>query len=107
MAESVSVDPQQLRTAAGRLDIVFEESGTALRDTDRVIAECGPAWKDPAATAFGRFTTYLEGRRTQLQQSVAGLSESLATTATGMETQDGSSSSALSQLTSRSSSLDL
>ncbi|MBF6302723.1 WXG100 family type VII secretion target [Nocardia amamiensis] len=104
MADSVSVDPELLRSAAGRLDVLFEDSGTKLREVDQAIADSRDGWKEAAATAFGRFTTYLEGRRNMLRQNLGELSESLTTAANKLQSQDEARST---QLTSQSSSLDL
>ncbi|MEV6324461.1 WXG100 family type VII secretion target [Nocardia sp. NPDC051787] len=104
MADSVSVDPELLRGAAGRLDVLFNDSGTKLREVDQAIADSGDGWKESAASAFGRFTGYLEGRRNLLQQNLGELSESLTTAASNLQSQDQSRST---QLTSQSSSLDL
>ncbi|MGW4843500.1 WXG100 family type VII secretion target [Nocardia brasiliensis] len=104
MGDSVSVDPELLRGAAARLDTLYDNAGTALRDTDQAIAEGREGWKDTAATAFTRFNAYLDGRRTLLQQHVAELSESLNTTAGTLHAQDQSRTTETNQL---QSSLDL
>ncbi|WP_040781728.1 WXG100 family type VII secretion target [Nocardia pneumoniae] len=104
MADSVSVDPELLRGAAGRLDVMFNDSGTKLREIDQAIAESRDGWKDSAASAFARFAAYLDGRRNILQQNLGELSESLTAAADNLQSQDQSRST---QLTSQSSSLDL
>ncbi|PXX53397.1 WXG100 family type VII secretion target [Nocardia tenerifensis] len=104
MGDSVSVDPAVLREAAGRLDTLYDTAGTSLRDTDRAIADSHDGWREDAATAFGRFTGYLDNRRTTLQRQLAELSEALKTTAATLQTQDQSRAANTTQL---QSSLDL
>lgn len=88
MPDTTSADPPALHAAADRLDRLFDESGAALRDTDRTIADSAEGWKEAAATAFGRFTGYLETRRTLLHTNLGEMSESMRTTADSTQTQD-------------------
>lgn len=104
MGDSVSADPETLRTAAKRLDALYNSAGTTLRATDQEIADGRDGWQDTASTAFTQFTTYLDGRRTLLQQQPAELSEDLTTTAATLHTQDQSRAAAANRLRS---SLDL
>ncbi|WP_040833103.1 WXG100 family type VII secretion target [Nocardia brevicatena] len=89
MGDPVAADPEQLRDAAGRLDTLFDEAGTALRETDEDIADSREGWKAEASTAFGRFAGYLDERRGLLQQNLAEMAELLKTTANTLESQDG------------------
>ncbi|QBS43584.1 WXG100 family type VII secretion target [Nocardia sp. CS682] len=104
MGDSVSVDPAILRQAAGRLNGLYDTAGTTLRVTDQAITDSRDGWRDTAATAFSRFTDYLDDRRATLQRQLAELSESLNTTATTLQTQDQSRAATTNQL---QSSLDL
>ncbi|TLG17758.1 ESX-1 secretion-associated protein [Nocardia cyriacigeorgica] len=88
MADQVSVDPEVLRAAAGRLDVLFTDSGTALRETDQAIADSHEAWKGEAVPAFARFITYLDDRRTLLEKNLGEMAESLKTTADSLAAQD-------------------
>ncbi|WP_024800353.1 WXG100 family type VII secretion target [Nocardia sp. BMG51109] len=97
MTEQVTVDPQQLRAAAGRLDGLFNDSGAALAETDRSIADSRDGWKQSAAGAFGRFNGYLDGRRALLQRNLGELSESLKTTANNFQSQEESSAAAIDE----------
>lgn len=95
MGGPIAADPEQLRDAAGRLDTLFEEAGTALRETDEDIADSRDGWKEEASTAFGRFTGYLDGRRELLRQNLAEMAELLKTTADTLESQDGTTANAV------------
>ncbi|MBF6438114.1 WXG100 family type VII secretion target [Nocardia cyriacigeorgica] len=88
MADQVSVDPEVLRAAAGRLDVLFTDSGTALRETDQAIADSHGAWKGDAVAAFARFTSYLDDRRTLLERNLGEMAESLKTAADTLAAQD-------------------
>ncbi|WP_280235022.1 WXG100 family type VII secretion target [Nocardia cyriacigeorgica] len=88
MADQVAVDPEVLHAAAGRLDVLFNDSGTALREADQSIADSHEAWKEDAVPAFARFTTYLDDRRTMLEKHLAEMAESLKTAADTLATQD-------------------
>ncbi|WP_378731486.1 WXG100 family type VII secretion target [Nocardia brasiliensis] len=102
MADSVSIDPEVLRGAAGRLDLLYNDAGATLRATDQAIANSRDGWKEASSSAFTRFTTYLDTRRTTLQQNLAELSESLTTTANTLQSQDQSRATTTNQLTQSS-----
>lgn len=95
MADQISVDPEVLRAAAGRLDVLFADSGTALRETDQAIADSHEAWKGDAVPAFSRFTAYLDDRRTLLSKNLGEMAESLKTTADSLAAQDQATADAL------------
>lgn len=95
MGSPIAADPAQLRDAAGRLDTLFEEAGTALCETDEDIADSRDGWKEEASTAFERWTGYLDERRGLLQQNLAEMAELLKTTANTLESQDGATANAL------------
>ncbi|MBF6327506.1 WXG100 family type VII secretion target [Nocardia transvalensis] len=98
MADQVAVDPQMLRAAAGRLDVLFNDSGATLRETDQAIADSRDGWQESAASAFGRFNTYLEGRRTMLLGNLADLAETLKAAADKVQAQDAAAGAAISQV---------
>lgn len=108
MPDTTSIDPPALHAAADRLDALFTESGAALRAADQAIADSAEAWKEVAATAFGRFTGYLEGRRSLLQTNLGEMSELMRTTANSTQAQDqAASQELLGQSPSETSSLAL
>lgn len=95
MPDPTAMDPQVLHAAAGRLDVLFDESGTALRETDQSIAGSADGWKAEAATAFGRFNGYLDDRRSLLQTNIAEMAELMRTTADSLQAEDQSTSQGL------------
>jgi uncharacterized protein YukE len=95
MPDTTSIDPPALHAAADRLDSLFDESSTALREVDQSIADSAEGWKELAATAFGRFTGYLEGRRSLLQTNLGEMSELMRTTADSTQAQDQATSQGL------------
>ncbi|MEU4314478.1 WXG100 family type VII secretion target [Nocardia sp. NPDC024068] len=108
MGDTTSADPELLRAAAGRLDVLFGETGAALGETDQDIAESAEGWKDTASAAFGRFNGYLEGRRKLLQTNLGEMSELLRTTADSLESRDQATGQTLAgQPTPGPTSLDL
>ncbi|GAA5051972.1 WXG100 family type VII secretion target [Nocardia callitridis] len=107
MSDSVSVDPDALRVAAGRLDTLFTSSAATLQDNDQAIAENHDGWRDEAATAFGRFTGYLDGRRSTLRQHLAELSEALTVAANTLRAHDDSHAAVINRQNTPPSTLDL
>ncbi|MFI5720490.1 WXG100 family type VII secretion target [Nocardia sp. NPDC051750] len=95
MPDTTSIDSPALHAAADRLDSLFGESGTVLHEADQAIADSVEGWKEAAATAFGRFIGYLEGRRSLLQTNLGEMSELMRTTADSTQVQDQATSQGL------------
>ncbi|MDT2008415.1 ESX-1 secretion-associated protein [Rhodococcus opacus] len=95
MSDSTHVDTAALRAAAGQLDILFDEASSQLNTTEATLADSGAAWPEAAGAAFGRFASYLDGRRESLQRTLAEMSTTLVECAHRYDEQDEATSAHL------------
>lgn len=95
MADETVAELAVLRGAAGQMETLFHDSGRALADIDRAIAQANEGWKAEAVNAFGRFNGYLDDRRALLRRNLGEMAQLLTTTANNLQSQDQETGDAL------------